>query len=371
LWYRECMTEREAWIAFSTFTQIGPQRFKLLVQYFGSALTAWSAPIKTYREIGFSERLASSFDKHRKTFSFASYLKQLSALKVEVCLLGDKNYPVRLASLDDAPFVLYVRAEADETLADLTDISLAVIGTRKMSAYGRDVCERLVTQLVDSGMTIVSGLALGIDSVAHRTALSAGGKTVAVLAGGVESVYPPSNTGLGREITKNGAIISEYPLGYPCFQQNFPVRNRIVSGLALGVLVIEGTEHSGTLLTASSAAKQGREVFAVPGPITSPTSKAPNLLIREGAKLVESVQDILEELKIELRIKNYESRKVIKTTKEEEKLLEILAAEGLDIDSIVRISGMQTGDILGSLMQLELKGLVKNAGGIYSKTSNV
>lgn len=364
------MTEREAWIAFSTFTAIGPQRFKLLLQYFGSALTAWSAPIKTYREIGFSERLASSFARHRKTFSLATYLKQLHALKVEVCLLGDKSYPSRLASLDDAPSVLYIRAEVTETLADLTEISLAVIGTRKMSAYGKDVCERLVTQLVDSGMTIVSGLALGIDSVAHRTALSAGGKTVAVLAGGVESVYPPANTGLGREIVKNGAIISEYPLGTPCFQQNFPVRNRIVSGLALGVLVIEGTERSGTLLTAASAAKQGRDVFAVPGPITSPTSKAPNLLIREGAKLVESASDILEELKIELRVKNYESRKVIKTTKEEEKLLEILAIEGLDIDSIVRISGMQTGNILGSLMQLELKGLIKNAGGIYSKVNN-
>lgn len=363
------MTEREAWIAFSAFPAIGPQRFKLLLQYFGSAEAAWSAPVKIYREIGFSERLASSFGKFRREFDIGTYQKRLEDLGVGITILEDKDYPERLASLEDAPFVLYVRKHAGVTdsLADLTDISLAVIGTRKMTLYGKDVCERLVTQLVDRGMTIVSGLALGIDSVAHRTALGAGGKTVAVLAGGVESVYPPSNTGLGREIVKNGAIISEYPLGYPCFQQNFPVRNRIVSGLALGVLVIEGSDKSGTLLTAASAARQGREVFAVPGPITSPVSRAPNLLIRQGAKLVESAKDILEELNVNSKIQMSKSKKVLPGTKEEESLLKILDGEGLDIDSLVRISGMQTGDILGSLMQLELKGLVKNAGGIYSR----
>lgn len=362
------MTEKEAYVAFSCFPAIGPQRFKLLVQFFGSAVGAWSAPIKSYREIGFSERLASSFDRFRREFDLNTYLARLKKSGIETVVNGDNGYPSRLAAIDDAPFLIYIRRQAGGTdsLADLTDVSLAVIGTRKMSAYGRDVTQRLVTQLVDSGVTIVSGLALGIDSVAHKTAIEAGGKTVAVLAGGVESVYPPSNTGLGREIVKNGAIISEYPLGYPCFQQNFPVRNRIVSGLALGVLVIEGTEHSGTLLTASSAARQGREVFAVPGPITSPVSRAPNLLIREGATLVESAEDILMELNINSKIQMAKSKKVLPSTKEEEKLLDLLANEGLDIDSLVRISGMQTGNILGSLMQLELKGLVKNAGGIYS-----
>lgn len=364
------MTEKEAYLAFSCFPQIGPARFKLLREYFGSAESAWLAPIAAYREIGFSEKLASSFAQFRAGFNYKRCSKDIERLGITVLTLEDKEYPARLAEIDDAPFLLYVRKSTEDgkTLADLTEISLAVVGARKMSAYGRDVCERLVVQLVDSGVTIVSGLALGIDTIAHKTALEAGGKTVAVLAGGVEKVYPPSNSGLGRQIQANGAIISEYPLGYPCFAQNFPVRNRIVSGIALGVLVIEGTERSGTLLTAASAAKQGREVFAVPGPITSPLARAPNILLKNGAKLVESADDILEELEIQTKRIKQAARKVLKMTKSEEKLLAILAGEGLDIDSIVRISGMQTGNTLGSLLQLELKGLVKNTGGIYVKT---
>lgn len=364
------MTEREAWIAFSTYPAIGPARFKLLREYFGSALAAWGAPLKAYREIGFSEKLAISFERHRESFVLEKYLEHLHARKVEVCLQSDKEYPQRLKTIDDAPFLLYIRSFAKETLSDLADISISVVGTRKMTSYGKDVCERLVIQLVDSGMAIVSGLALGIDSVAHKTAIEAGGKTIAVLAGGVDRIYPSSNHALGQKIIENGAVISEYPLGYPCLQQNFPVRNRIVSGLGLGVLVIEGTEKSGTLLTAASAARQGREVFAVPGPITSPVARAPNLLLKQGAKLVENAQDVLEELEVQTRQIKKSARDHLPKTKEEEKLLALLGNEGLDIDSLVRISGMPTGLILSTLMQLELKGLVKNAGGVYTKPNS-
>lgn len=363
------MTEREAWIAFSCFPNIGPARFGLLRKYFGSARKAFGAPVKEFLGIGFSEKLAGEFENFRKDFDLASYLLRLKRLGVKIILLEDKDYPNLLKKIDDSPHTLYVRNKGRDSVSDSAGVSVAVVGTRKPTAYGKEVTERLVTGLIDNGVTIVSGLALGIDAIAHRAALEAGGKTIGVLGCGVDNIYPPANRQLGERMLKSGQgiIVSEYPLGYPAFPTNFPTRNRIVSGLSLGVLVIEGAQKSGTLLTASAAAAQGREVFAVPGPITSPVSKAPHFLIRNGAKLVEKVEDILEELKIESRILNLESRKVLPETKEEKKIMEILEKEGLDIDTLVRISKLDTGRVLGTLTGMELKGMIKNIGGVYTK----
>ncbi|MAG59771.1 DNA-protecting protein DprA [Candidatus Woesebacteria bacterium] len=374
------MTERESWIAFSAFPQIGPARFTLIKKYFGNAKKAWKAPIGEYIKIGFSKKLADSFEKFRKEkFDIGSYLVQLDKLGIQVLRYDDTDYPERLKKIDDSPYILYVRKSLKSIrsikntidIKGLSDVSVAVVGTRKMTSYGREVTERLVTELVNAGVTIISGLALGIDSVAHRTAIDTGGRTIAVLGGGLDEIYPPSNRQLAAEILgkDRGLLLSEYPLFYPSMPQNFPVRNRIVSGLSQGIVVVEGMKKSGTLLTASSAASQGREVFAVPGPITSPTSQAPNFLIRQGAKLVESAEDILEELKIESRVVKMEARKVIPETKEEKKLLKVLETEGLDIDTIVRMSGLQAGVVLGTLTQMELKGLVRNMGGIYRTNS--
>lgn len=361
------MTEKDAAIAFSTFPSIGPQRFKLLVQYFGGAQKAWHAPIKEYFEIGFSQRLATSFEKHRNTFNLDQYKKLLEKNEISVCLLGDRDYPSRLATIEDTPFLLYIKGQ--ESLQDLAEVSVAVIGTRKMTSYGKDVTERLVFDLVSSGVTVISGLALGIDGMAHKAAIDAGGKTIAVLGNGLDTVYPPAHTNLAKRIVdgNSGLLISEFPLGYPAMPFNFPVRNRIVSGLSLGVLVIEGTEKSGTLLTCANAASQGRDVFAVPGPITSQTSKAPNILLKNGAKLVEKAQDILDELEIKAKSNQAKSRKVLKYDPEEEKILVVLANEGLDIDSLVRILDMPISQTLSLLTLLELKGMVKNTGGIYRK----
>lgn len=371
------MTEKEAWIAFSAFPLIGPARFSLLRKYFGSGKKAWKAPIKEYREIGFSSELAEKFENFRREFDLSLYLNELEKHKISVLTLTDKSYPERLKKIDDAPYVLYVRkstkgGKSTKSIKSMAEVAVAVVGTRKMTSYGKEVTERLVTGLVDAGVTIVSGLALGIDAVAHKTALDAGGYTIGVLGGGLDEIYPPRNKQLAEVMLKSGrgAIVSEFPLEYPSMPQNFPTRNRIVSGLSLGVLVIEGAEKSGTLLTASSAAAQGRDVFAVPGPITSPMSKAPNFLIRNGAKLVESAKDILEELKIESRIAKHESSKILPETKEEKRILGVLETEGLDIDTIIRESRLSTDKAMSALTTMELKGLVKNAGGVYIKVQN-
>lgn len=367
------MTEREAWICFSTFIGIGPQRFKLLLSYFGSAKEAWEAPISKYLEIGFSQKLASSFERHRKSFDLGNYLKQLSIFHVSTCLLTDKEYPQRLKTIEDAPFLLYFRARSEQGVAlfnlnELSDVSIAVVGTRKMSAYGKDVTQKFVQELSDAGLTIISGLALGIDSVAHTTSIECSGKTIAVLGNGLDTIYPSQNSGLARSIlNQGGAVVSEFPLGYPAMPHNFPTRNRIVSGMSLAVLVIEGTEKSGTLLTASNAASQGREVFAIPGSITSQTSQAPHNLIKSGAKLVTQVEDILDELEIRTKNMQHRAKKVLPYNPEEEKIMAAIDREAQDFDSLVTIVGLTSSNLLSLLTLMELKGMVRSVGGRYRK----
>lgn len=358
------MTEKEASIAFSCFPQIGPARFKLFCQYFGSALNAWSAPIEEYKKIGLSIKILDAFAKFRKQFVLSKYLESLEKYKIRAITSSESEYPNRLRGIQDAPYLLYARGNYN--LEQMCEISVAVVGTRKMTTYGRDMTEKFVVGLVDNSVAIVSGLALGIDSIAHKTAIDNNGTTVAVLGNGLDTIYPPRNRQLGEEILKRGgAIISEYPLGFPAMPQNFPFRNRIVSGVSLGVLVIEGSEKSGTLLTASSAANQGREVFAVPGSVNSPMSWVPHHLIRNGAKLVESVDDILNELEVHTKSRKQKAKLALPQTEEEQKIWEILAREGLNIDGLVRISGLSIGMILATLTRMELKGMVKNVGGVY------
>lgn len=369
--------EREAWLAFSTFPQIGPVRFEHLLKQFGSAKAAWDAPERELLKIGFSQKLVSDFCRHKKGINLNSYFVRLKELGIRVVAKTDENYPELLKKIDDSPYLLYVRFQraaysakrtGEDILEKLNTICVAVVGTRKMTAYGKEITERLVTRLVDSDCTIVSGLALGIDAVAHKAAIDAGGFTVAVLGGGLDNIYPPSNRLLAQRMigSEQGVLISEYPLGFPYLPQNFPSRNRIIAGLSHGVLVIEGTEKSGTLLTASAAARYGREVFAVPGPITSLTSKAPHFLIKNGAKLVEKVEDILEELNVKAKRGTQNAKRILPETDEEKKLFSILNSEPLDIDSLVRISGMPAQKVLSALTVMELKGMLKNIGGVYA-----
>ncbi len=281
-------------VAFSAFPGIGPVRFRLLYDYFGSAKAAWQAPSHEFQKTGLGEKLTASFDHFRKTFELEKYLQKLDDLHAHCLSLNDSRYPKLLREISDAPFLLYVKGRGPKINLDKT---IAVVGTRKTTAYGKEVTRRLVTDLVDKGFTIVSGMANGVDTVAHQATLDAGGKTIAVLGCGIDIVAPRSNARLYHAIAdRGGAIVSEMPPGLRPDKGLFVARNRIISGLSLGTLVIEGADDSGALITARNAAEQGREVFAVPGPITSIYSRATARLLKNGAKLVESVDDIMEEL---------------------------------------------------------------------------
>ena len=267
-------TETACYVSFSVFPEIGPMRFKELLARYGSAQAAWKSL--------------------RKKFDREEYLRRLEKLHVSVLTLKNPKYPKLLSEISDAPFVLYIRGRGSKIDLNKT---IAVVGTRRVTPYGCAVTKKLVQDLVAAGYTIVSGLAYGVDAVAHEAAIECGGKTIAVLGCGIDIIAPPSNASLYHRIENGGgAIISEMPLGLRPEKKLFVTRNRMISGLSRGVIVIEGSDTSGSLITARYAAEQGREVFAVPGPITSPFSKGPARLIKEGAKLVESVEDILDEL---------------------------------------------------------------------------
>lgn len=238
-----------------------------------------------------------------------------------------------------------------------------------MTSYGREVAEKFSKGLASFGVTIISGLAHGIDTAAHKGALSVGGRTVAVLGNGLDTIYPLENTGLAKEIIESGgAILSEYPLGYPALPENFANRNRIVSGMSKAVVVVEGAEKSGTLLTATHAAEQGKTVFAVPGQITNPMSFAPHFLLKNGARIATDVKDVIEELDMQIKVDRDKMEKVLPAGKDEEQFLDILALEPMHLDEIVRISGIKTSEVSARLTIMEMKGMVRNLGrGMYAK----
>lgn len=356
--------EKLHWLAFSAFKGIGPKRFALLKNYFGTAKKAWKAKRKELLEIGLGPRLTSELLKFRRDFNPDSYFLRLREKKIECYFLDDENYPENLKKIDNPPFILYVKG----AIKPEDELSIAVVGTRKMTGYGGQVTESLVTELVGAKMTIVSGLARGIDSMAHKAALKAEGRTIGVLACGLDIVYPPENVSLVKEIIDdNGAVISEFPLGMQPMPGSFPARNRIISGLALGTVVIEAPQRSGALITARHAAEQGREVFAIPGPVTSPNAAGPSHLIKMGAKLVFNAEDILDELNIESRIRKQEPKKITPENLEEETILSLIKDEAKHIDEIVRESGFDPGKVASIMSLMEIKGKIRNLGNmVYS-----
>lgn len=359
--------EKKYWLGFSAFPGIGPFRFKLLRDYFGSAKRAWEAKEHDLIKIGLGEKLTAKFADFRREFSLSKYEDEIREKKIWVVTLEDKEYPGLLKQVSDAPFILYIRGKMEEDW-DL-EKSIAVVGTRKVTSYGTEVTRRLTEGLVDSGLTIVSGMAYGVDTVAHETAVESDGKTIAVLGCGVDIIHPRSNTTLyWKIINKYGLVISEYPLSHFAEKGLFPARNRIISGLSLGVVVTEGAEDSGALITARYAAEQGREVFAVPGPITSEYSKGPTILLKQGAKLVSEAKDVLEELRIKSNVSK--SVTLIKNlTKEETIILKLLEGETLHFDELVRKSGISSARLASLLTMMEMKGYVQNQGGVYGIVS--
>jgi DNA processing protein len=278
-----------------------------------------------------------------------------------VVTLQDEDYPRLLRQINLPPPVLYVKG----SYLPEDDWAIAVVGTRRAKTYGLEVTRYLVGGLARNGITIVSGMARGIDSQAHRTALEAGGRTIAVFGSGIDIIYPSENAGLARDIAAAGALITEYPLGTKPDRKNFPPRNRIISGLALGTLVSQAPEGSGALITAYFALEQGREVFAVPGSLLDRGCSGTNRLIQQGeAKLVMRVEDILEELNLTMFSQQAEVRAVVPENQTEALLLQHLSEEPLHVDELGRASGLPIAQVSGTLALMELKGLVRQAAGM-------
>lgn len=356
--------ETKYWVAFSLFPGIGPVRFGALLTYFGSAKSAFFADEKILQETHLPAKLVKEFLEFRNSRILEDYLKELKRQSIFVLTLNHPHYPPRLKQIPAPPFVLYVKGKKGETPLDL-DRTIGVVGTRKITSYGEEVTRRLTQELVGNGFTIISGMAYGVDAVAHATALDAGGQTIAVLGCGVDVIAPPCNSNLYHRIETSGmgAIISEMPLGHQPNKGLFPARNRIISGLSLGVIVTEGADDSGALITARYAAEQNREVFAVPGPITSPYSHGPAKLLKDGAKLVENVNDILEEL----HLSPSHSKKTLQTLKgqtpQEEAVIKLLGDRRLYIDEMLQKLHLETPQLSAILTILELRGIVKDYGG--------
>ena len=288
-------TELKYWVGLSGFKGMGIKRFGLLRQYYGSVKKVWQVGPSGWIKVGVNDKLVKDWTKWWQNRDLDKEMMELEKGLIKGIIFDDKKYPKLLKQIDNPPFIVFGRGRMEK----LDKPSLAVVGSRQVSEYGRQVTKRLVKELVSKGLIIVSGLARGVDSLAHRSCLENGGTTVAVLGHGLDRVYPQENWRLAEKIVKaGGALISEYPLGYPISRENFPLRNRIVAGLSLGTLVVEGRHKSGTKITAGFAADYGREVFAGPGPIYKPQSEATADLIKQGAKLVSSIEDIVTEVKL-------------------------------------------------------------------------
>jgi len=346
------------WVGFSLIPGIGRVKSGQLENYFNSLENAWAATPGELKRAGLDSGSIRAITSWRPRVSLEAEMEKLDRYGVKVTTYHDPDYPARLKEIYDYPPLLYVRG----SLLTEDEWCLAVVGTRRATVYGRQVTEEIVADLARSKITIVSGLARGIDSIAHHSALEAGGRSIAVFACGLDIVYPSENANLARRIMEQGALISEYPLGTRPKADNFPRRNRIMSGLSLGVLIVEAGETSGAMITANMALEQNREVFAIPGSILSPASRGTNHLIQEGAKLIRDYTDILEELNLTAVAHQIEMKEIIPASDTESLLIKQLGAEPVHIDEVCRSSGLPISVVSSTLAMMELKGMVKQIG---------
>jgi DNA processing protein len=343
------------WLGFNLVRGIGPVRLRMLLDFFGDIQSAWEAPEQALREIKLNRRSLGNFLKARRQVDLDEVLRQVERAGAHVLTWDTPDYPNLLRQITDAPPVLFVRG----TLTPADEWSVALVGTRKATVYGREVAHRLATDLVQNRVTLVSGLARGIDSIAHKAALDAGGRTLAVLGSGVDHIYPAEHRKLAEAIIENGALISDYPLGTRPEAANFPARNRIISGLSLGVVVVEAGVKSGALITADFALDHGREVFAVPGSILSPASVGCNRLLRDGAGIVTEIADILETLHLDQVSEKQLAREILPANATEAAILECLTAEPRHLDELSREIELPVETISSTLVMMELKGMTR------------
>ena len=354
------MNDLKYWVAISKVAGVGRVRFRALETAFGSMESAWKASASELRQAGLDSRTVNAIIASRSRIDPDAEMERLEKLRVKAIAWNDPLYPARLKEIDDLPPILYVRG----TLTPEDEWAVSVVGTRRATIYGRQVAEAVTEDLARNKITIVSGLARGIDAVAHRSALNAGGRTIAVLACGLDMVYPAEHANLAKEIIQQGALVSEHPLGTPPKSEYFPRRNRIMSGLSLGVLVVEAGDDSGALITARLAAEQNREVFAIPGNILAPASLGTNRLIQEGAKLVIDFKDILEELNLTARARQMELPQLAPVNDLEAGIIKHLSYQPTHIDELRRQTRLPIDLISSTLTMMELKGLAKQVGGM-------
>lgn len=360
------------WIALNMVRGIGPRLASQLIRKFGHPSNVFSASRQALESLGLKPETIRDLHDGELPERADAELERLAPLGVEVLTLGDDDYPPLLREIPDPPLVLYVRGLRDAAREALAAPCLAIVGSRRSSSYGINAAGSLARELAGSRLTIVSGLARGIDAAAHRGALEAGGRTLAVVGTGLDLTYPREHRELANQIAATGAIISEFPLGTPPLPQNFPYRNRILSGLCFGVLIVEAAEHSGSLITARMATEQGRDVYAVPGNITSQTSFGPNYLIKDGAKLIQCGRDVLEELPPDLRTRLdgaesttdspvratplQQSLDAVVLSAAEQAVLELLSYDApAHIDQLLIASGLSTPEMMNALLGLEMK----------------
>lgn len=347
------------WLGFNLVQGIGPVRLRALLEAFGDVASAWHAPADSLNALNLDRRAIANLVALRGQVDLDALVDRVESAGVTVYTWESPDYPALLREIPDPPPVLYVRG----ALTPSDAWAVAMVGTRRASVYGREVAHRLAADLASAGITLVSGLARGIDAVVHRSALENGGRTLAVLGCGVDVVYPPEHRSLAAAVMENGALISDFPLGTPPDAINFPARNRIISGLSLGTIVVEAGLKSGALITADFALEQGREVFAVPGSILSPSSLGCNRLLRDGAAgVVTEARDVLEGLNLGRVPEQKAARLVLPENATEATVFAGLSSEPRHLDDLARQIDLPVEMVSSALVMMELKGMVRQVG---------
>lgn len=356
------MTSREAYIALNMIDGIGPVKVRALVEAFGSPEGVFSAAhTDLVRVRGIGPELALSLITQREQVDPVAEEEKAAKLDARLVTFVDDDYPELLKQIHDPPLALYVQG----TLEKKDKQAVAVVGTRRASHYGLSVADRLSYQLAKCGLVVVSGLARGIDSAAHQGALKGGGRTIAVLGSALDMLYPPENAELARKIAGQGAVLSEYTLGREADRTTFPYRNRIISGMSMGSVVVEADTKSGAMMTADAALDQGRSVFAVPGRIDQPGSHGPHKLLRNGARLVEDIDDILQEFELLLptdplkKAAALDSLPRVQLSADEQAVIKALFEEPLDLDSLARRANLPMPLLTSMLLGLEMKRVIR------------
>lgn len=354
------MDDKKYWIGFNLIKGIGAVRMQGLVAYFGELESAWKAEPAGLAEAGLGPKLIERVIQARENVNLDQVWEKIERQGIKILTWQDEEYPSRLKEIDQPPPVLYIRG--DYLQDDL--FAVAIVGTRRVTPYGRQITEEIASFLAANGITVISGLARGVDAVAHQTALKTGGRTMAVLGSGVDKIYPPEHRALAEQMMERGAIVSDYAPGTPPDASNFPPRNRIISGLSLAVVVVEAGETSGALITAEFAAEQGREIFAVPGSILAPQSKGTNKLIQNGALPLLNASDLMQALDLTRVGEQKSARRALPADETEARVLNVLGSEPLHVDEIRNQAGLPIEKVSATLALMELKGMVRQVGGM-------